>query len=46
MWAKEAYGMPSTKAGMDSRAAQLIGFPRESTYRTIKYPAYEMSRRP
>ena len=27
MWAVKAYGMLPTKAGVDSRAAQLIGFP-------------------
>ena len=30
MWAEVAYGMPPAKAGVDSRAAQLIGFPRMS----------------
>ena len=30
MWAVRAYGMLPTKAGVDSRAAQLIGFPRKS----------------
>ena len=39
MWAVKAYGMPSAKAGMDSRAAQLIGFPRKSNYGTLENPA-------
>ena len=43
MWAVEAYGMPSAKAGMGSRAAQLIGLPRRSNYRTLSDPTYEMS---
>ena len=30
MWAVKAYGMLPTKAGVDSRATQLIGFPRKS----------------
>ena len=30
MWAEVAYGMPPAKAGVDSRVAQLIGFPRSS----------------
>ena len=30
MWAEVAYGMPPAKAGVDSRAALLIGFPRSS----------------
>ena len=29
MWAVEAYGMPPAKVGVDSRAAQLIGFSRK-----------------
>ena len=42
MWAVWAYGMPSTKAGMGSRAARLIGFPRKSNYWAGELPAYEM----
>ena len=36
MWAEVAYGMPPAKAGVDSRAAQLIGFPRISIIKQNK----------